>query len=65
MFTLNEYIPILVDHEVEYRLSHGPRRQEVLDEIRDDIAAQTVGKLTEEEVEGLDQVSWLIYIQIP
>ena len=55
--SLSDYIPILVDHEEEYRSSRGSRRQEVINEIKDDIAAQTVGKLTEEDLEGLDQVS--------
>lgn len=59
LISLSDYKAILVAHERDYRSSKGDARQDVLDQIIEEIASQGKGKFVPDAVKSLKQVSQL------
>jgi len=56
-FKLDDYTPILVTHEQEYRDTKGAERTEVVANIQQEIIAQHGGDLDDKTTNGLAKVS--------
>lgn len=57
---LSDYKDILIDHEQKYRQSTATKRPEVVQEIIEEMSAQSKGTLSKGVVKGLPKVSQLI-----
>jgi len=53
---LSDYKTILLAHEHEYRLAHGPDRLEIVEEIMKEMVAQRKGTLGKATTKQLRQV---------
>ena len=54
---LSEYKDILIAHDREYRESSSPDRQEIIQEIMQEMVAQSEGTLDQGTLKGLAVVS--------
>ena len=57
---LDDYAAIFLGHEVDFRQTKGAARQEVLQEIMQEMVALSEGSLNEDGMKGLYKVSQLI-----
>ena len=57
-----DYNEILVTHEQEYRKSRGPDRVQLVNEIMQEMVAQSKGTLNGDVLKGLDQVSFSVQL---
>lgn len=62
---LDDFAAIFLSHEVGYRQARGSARQEVLQEIMQEMVALSEGSLNEDGMKGLYKVSQLIQISSP
>lgn len=58
---LSDYKDVLLAYEAQYRLSKGEKRQEVVDQIIEEISTQGKGKGREDATKGLESVSQFFY----
>jgi hypothetical protein len=54
---LSDYKEILIAHERDFRESRGNERQTIIQEVMEEMVAQSKGTLDKETMKGLDQVS--------
>ena len=59
-----DYSEILTAHEQEYRKSRGPDRVQLVNEIMQEMVAQSKGTLNRDVLKGLDQVSLPVQLML-
>ena len=57
-----DYNEILTAHEQEYRKSRGPDHVQLVNEIMQEMVAQSKGTLNGDVLKGLDQVSFVVQL---
>ena len=62
---LSDYNTILLAHEPDFRTTKGLDRQEVVQDIIEEITTQSNGALDKSTKKGLVKVSWLFYTCSP